>query len=305
MTSPSPSVTCLFPRGLCPPPQSLFTIWGFNFPILIAFLQMVVMAPITYAMARPAIKWETVRTVAPIAVVNVLNVVFGLIGTAGLNVPMFIALRRFTLITTIICEWVIYRKGQDLSTKVNVLIMVSGALIAALNDLSFNLYGYGAVLVNNVFTSLYLVFVKNIRHDLTTTGLMFYNSMLSLPLLLVLLIASGQHESFLTYSMLTDTGFLVTLAMSCFLGLSINHSTFLCTKTNDPLTTSVAGSLKNIFMTLFGAIAFGDFIFHPFNALGLAISLLGSCSYTYFKVKKQITASSTAATSSSGGFRGV
>ena len=36
----------------------------------------------------------------------------------------------------------------------------------------------------------------------------------------------------------------VTLAASCMLGLSINHSTFVCTRYNDPLTTSVAGSIK-------------------------------------------------------------
>ena len=36
----------------------------------------------------------------------------------------------------------------------------------------------------------------------------------------------------------------VTLAASCMLGLSINHSTFVCTRYNDALTTSVAGSAK-------------------------------------------------------------
>ena len=36
----------------------------------------------------------------------------------------------------------------------------------------------------------------------------------------------------------------VTLAASCLLGLSINHSTFVCTRYNDALTTSVAGSIK-------------------------------------------------------------
>ena len=71
----------------------------------------------------------------------------------------------------------------------------------------------------------------------------------------------------------------VTLALSCVLGLSINHSTFVCTRINDPLTTSVAGSIKNIMMTLLGALAFPDFRFRPSNAAGLGISMAGAIYY--------------------------
>ena len=67
--------------------------------------------------------------------------------------------------------------------------------------------------------------------------------------------------------------------MSCMLGLTINHSTFVCTRYNDPLTTSVAGNLKNVIMTFVGALAFGDFVFHPWNAIGLAISMAGAVWY--------------------------
>lgn len=38
------------------------------------------------------------------------------------------------------------------------------------------------------------------------------------------------------------------LAASAALGLTINHAMFLCTRVNEPLVTSVAGSLKNIIM---------------------------------------------------------
>lgn len=67
--------------------------------------------------------------------------------------------------------------------------------------------------------------------------------------------------------------------MSCLLGLSINHSTFVCTRYNDPLTTSVAGNLKNVLMTVIGALAFRDFVFQPWNAVGLGISMAGAVWY--------------------------
>ena len=49
-------------------------------------------------------------------------------GTAGLNVPMFIALRRFTLLCTIILERVMMNKRHDRSTLGAVAVMIGGAL---------------------------------------------------------------------------------------------------------------------------------------------------------------------------------
>ena len=71
----------------------------------------------------------------------------------------------------------------------------------------------------------------------------------------------------------------VTLMLSCVLGLTINHSTFICTRYNDPLTTSVAGSLKNIIMTLIGAVSFGDFVYAKWNVVGLGVSMAGAIWY--------------------------
>ena len=60
--------------------QALFTVFGFNFPLLVALLQMLVIAPVCYAVARPRLSWDTARSVLPLALVNVTNVVCGLIG---------------------------------------------------------------------------------------------------------------------------------------------------------------------------------------------------------------------------------
>lgn len=51
--------------------------------------------------------------------------------------------------------------------------MTAGAVLAAFTDATFNLVGYSAILVNDVFTAFYLVLVKNIKgiKDLTAVGL--------------------------------------------------------------------------------------------------------------------------------------
>ena len=55
--------------------------------------------------------------------------------------------------------------------------------MAAATDLTFNPRGYAAVAGNDLLTALYLILVKNAppAAGLTTTGLLFYNSLLSLP----------------------------------------------------------------------------------------------------------------------------
>ncbi len=60
--------------------QALFTLYGFNFPVMVALLQMAVIAPVCYAVARPKLEWGLARGAAPLALVNVLNVVCGLVG---------------------------------------------------------------------------------------------------------------------------------------------------------------------------------------------------------------------------------
>ena len=69
------------------------------------------------------------------------------------------------------------------------------------------------------------------------------------------------------------------MILSCILGLTVSHSTFVCTRVNDPIMTSTAGNLKNVIMTIAGAFAFGDFRFSVWNSLGLGLSMIGAIWY--------------------------
>ena len=60
--------------------QALFTLYGFTFPITVALLQMAVIAPVCYIVAKPKLEWGIARGILPLALVNVLNVVCGLMG---------------------------------------------------------------------------------------------------------------------------------------------------------------------------------------------------------------------------------
>lgn len=63
--------------------QALFTLYNFHFPLTVAFLQMSVIAPVCYFVAKPKLDWSLARAFIPLSIVNVLNVISGLMGESS------------------------------------------------------------------------------------------------------------------------------------------------------------------------------------------------------------------------------
>ena len=87
----------------------------------------------------------------------------------------------------------------------------AGAMVAAVTDLTFNARGYTAVIGNDILTALYLIMVKATPASagLSTTGLLFYNATLSLPLLGGALALSGELSGVTAFPTLRDPRFQV------------------------------------------------------------------------------------------------
>ncbi len=67
------------------------------------------------------------------------NMLFGLGGTQELSLPMLTVLRRFSILMTMIGEFYLLKIVADLPTQLSVYLMIFGAILAAVNDLAFNL----------------------------------------------------------------------------------------------------------------------------------------------------------------------
>lgn len=224
----------------------------------------------------------------PLPLIFVGNMIFGLGGTKELSLPMFTALRRFSILMTMIAEFYILKIRPKFSIQVSVYVMILGALIAASNDLAFNLEGYFFILMNDFFTAAYGVVMKKKLEskDLGKYGVMFYNNLFMILPSFLLCLLTGDLENAISYTNWSNGWFLLSFLSSCFMGFVLSYSILLCTFYNSALTTTIIGCLKNISVTYLGMIIGGDYIFSAFNFIGINISVLGSLLYTYVTFKR-------------------
>lgn len=230
----------------------------------------------------PELSLETAKKVWPLPLFYLGTMVFGLGGTKNLPLPMYTALRRFSILMTMIGEMLILKKYPTFSTKVSVFLIILGAVIAASDDLTFNTLGYSCVLLNDLFTASYAVCIKEKieSKDIGKYGLIFYNCFFMIPPAVCFAFLSGEFQKVLEFEGWFDPWFCFLFFLSYILGFLLVFSMVTCTAYNSPLTSTIVGGLKNIFITYFGVFFGGDYIYSTINFLGINISVLGTLVYT-------------------------
>eukprot|EP00741_Cyanophora_paradoxa_P023342 tig00000254_g22549.t1 len=209
----------------------------------------------------PRFEWNTAKKVLPVAVFYCLNVAFALASLRALNVPMYNVLKRLTTFVVMIQEAILLRKTFSTNTKIAVSIIVMGAILAGVSDVDFDLYSYAMAIGSCCVQSLYLIAVNKagVEGDLNTFGLLFYNSVLSIPCLLVVLLATGEWRAAISYPHYGDFSFQAVMLVNLLMGTTLNYALFWCTQVNSALTTTIIGQLKVILSTAIGFFVFQGF----------------------------------------------
>lgn len=232
---------------------------------------------------------------------------------------MFTALRRFSIMMTMIGEYIVLSKTPGLQVVLSVSAMVFGALIAAAYDLAYDSYGYMLVFTNNLFTALSGVYLKKASSSVacSKTAVLFYNSLLSALVLLAFYFAEHAYvesrgsfqpaeglrgakrtaadallapaisslSKLLAHPAWQDSNFVLLFVFSACMGSVLNYSIFLCTTYNSALTTAVIGCLKNVLTTYAGMVFFSGYVFSYLNFVGINISVIASLYYTWVTLK--------------------
>lgn len=231
----------------------------------------------------PAFDLRTARKVAPLSFVFIAYVVISLVSLGRVNVPMFTALRRVTIVFVMIEEF--YMLGIVPSRRVinSVAVMCIGAAIAAWRDMTFDIVSYFFLFLTNLFTSLYTVYINVVKKEtnLNAWAMMFYNNIITMPALFVIAWATGDLQAAFEFKHYGDWFFQLNFQASIFLAFLLNVATFYCTMINSARTQTVVGQLKNFFAFLLGLVLFSDYVYDPLNFAGLIVGFAGGVQYSY------------------------
>lgn len=270
---------------------------------ILSYLKYIDIPPLTVTIC-----YETI----PIAAMFLGNVICGLGSTRNLNLPMFTALRRFSILMTMIVEYYISNNRPSKSVVISVLMMVGGSIVAAIFDLKFDLFGYVLVFLNNLFTAFNGVWLRkaSVSGKCSKMGVLYYNSFFSSIIMIIYffvdhtvvlqnqIMLANQGEvmaavetdsklsQIMSFNGWNSPAFCFVFILSAFMGTLLNYAIFLCTTLNSALTTAVVGCLKNVATTYVGMFFLTDYEFNMLNFVGLNISIVGSLYYTYVTLFK-------------------
>jgi len=230
-------------------------------------------------------EWRLAFKMFPLSLIFVLNILVSFFALSRTSVPMFTTLRRMTTMFVLLAQWKILGLKPSSTVIQCVLLMMAGAGLAGLSDLSFDPLGYLCVFVNNSLTAGYLVSMKYYFGSLKLQAVevLRYNCAMSIPLIAVLCVVDGRVHAVLTSPAMLDKSFLIVFLMSGFLAFAVNFTTYWCTQVNNPLTTSVTGQLKNILTTMMGMLLFPDVHINPTFLFGIGVGTIGGILYSVHK----------------------
>ena len=107
-----------------------------------------------------------------------------------------------------------------------------------------------------------------------------------IPPLTVLMLYNGDYSIAYNYTQWNNPIFLLYFLSSCLMGFLLNYSTMLCTRVNSALTTTVIGTMKNVFITYIGMVVGGDYIYSLVNFIGISIGVFSGILYSIVKLAK-------------------
>jgi len=277
--------------------KSVLTFHHFPAPTVLGIGQMVSAIIILYILrgfrivSFPRFSRDIPRKLFPLPLLYLANMLTGLKSTKSLSLPMFTVLRRFSILLTMLMEFLILKAEPARMVISSVLIMIFGAIVAASNDLAFDFTAYALILSNDLFTALYGVYTKKrLSSDLGKYGLLYYNSLFSLPIMVAFSHYNGELELAYNFAGWSSMSFYLQYLSSCVVGFVLMYSVMMCTHYNSPLTTTVTGCMKNLFVTYAGMVLpGGDYVYSAVNFIGINISVAGSLIYSYvaFKTKNK------------------
>eukprot|EP01105_Mastigella_eilhardi_P001877 TRINITY_DN122_c0_g1_i1.p2 TRINITY_DN122_c0_g1~~TRINITY_DN122_c0_g1_i1.p2 ORF type:complete len:260 (+),score=63.74 TRINITY_DN122_c0_g1_i1:289-1068(+) len=178
------------------------SVAGFHFPAFLTLWQSVVTVLVcgvgsaTGVMRvdlTPAASIQLIARWLPLNVLFTAMLVSNLLALRFLSVPMVTVFKSLSTVATGIGDHFLFHQPMPAGVLASLLLMVVSSVVAAFGDLQFNAWGYAWMLANCGFTTAYVLYMKvALRNSVSELTAVFLNNILSIPLLLPVVLYTGQ-----------------------------------------------------------------------------------------------------------------
>ncbi|GLT47103.1 hypothetical protein SLA2020_208220 [Shorea laevis] len=225
------------------------------------------------------------KRIFPMSFVFCINIVLGNVSLRYIPVSFMQTIKSFTPATTVVLQWLVWRKYFDWRIWASLVPIVGGILLTSITELSFNMLGFCAALFGCLATSTKTILAESLLHgykfdSINTVYYMapFATMILGVPA--VLLEGNGILDWLHTHP--NPWSALVIIFSSGVLAFCLNFSIFYVIHSTTAVTFNVAGNLKVAVAVLVSWLIFRNPI-SASNAIGCGITLLGCTFYGYVR----------------------
>lgn len=229
-----------------------------------------------------------------------VNLIFvGMIGSSfyalqHVGVAMVTVWKNVSNFVTAVCDVTIYRKTYSAQIWATLFLMLLSAMVGAYTDINFTWSGYSWQIANCAFTSAYALYLRSVmdkvaehttnKQKMDEFSMVYYNNLLSIPPILVLIFFFGEHKTLLAQPALQNPTFLFVALVGGLIGFGISFSALWFLSQTTATIYSLVGALNKIPVAVVGILVFRDPT-NPQNLASILIGLGAGILFTYAKSK--------------------
>lgn len=225
---------------------------------------------------------------------HVVVLLVGMVFTASkglhyLHVANFTVCKNLMIVFLTFADVFIFAGRVNETMVEGLILIILGSILGGYSDLQFNLRGYYWLLANCLCSGVYLIEMRRMikKVQFLEFDTVFYNNVLSLPILAVLSACFDEWKLFVKVYWLGDptvaerSRFLCGLGLSCLAGFAISYSSAWCLRVLSTTTYSVAGALNKLPVSVSGLLFFRkERNFGAGNIASILLAFVGGCFYS-------------------------
>lgn len=240
----------------------------------------------------PSFSLATAKEWAPVNIFFCLMLFTGMASLQYNSVPMVTVFKNLTNIATCMGDWFFFGNVPERLVLVAFGIMLSGAVAAAHKDITISFVGLFWMTLNCITCAGYVLYMKFATKTikLSTFGMVFYNNLLCILLMMPVALYMGQVQVFFTTEAIHTPDYFGMNFFAGLVGFLLNFASLNCVSLTGPTTYAIIGSLNKVPIAILGYFIF-DSVINNDTWFFISVSMAGGFLYSYAKLKTATTSS--------------